>query len=76
MDALLFGETQGRIIISTSILDAVKVVERAKLVGISAARIGTVGGDKLGIKTLSGEFSWPVAEMYDLWWHSIARMMA
>jgi len=75
-DALLFGETQGRIIISTSVLDAVKVVERAKLVGISAARIGTAGGDKLGIRTAAGEFSWPVAEMYDLWWHSIARVMA
>src|SRR5207253_6344955 len=30
-DALLFGESQGRVIISTAPLDAVKAVERAKL---------------------------------------------
>ena len=75
LDALLFGETQGRIIISTAPLNAVKVVERAKLLGVSAARIGTVGGDKLSIKTAAGEFSWPVAEMHDLWWNAIARAM-
>ncbi len=75
LDALLFGETQGRIVISTSALDAVKVVERAKLLGVKAMRIGTVGGDKLGILTGGNEFSWPVADLYDLWWNSIARAM-
>jgi len=74
-DALLFGETQGRIIISTDSLDAVKVVERARLLGISAARIGTVGGDHLAIKLPGEEFSCPVADLHDLWWNSIARAM-
>ena len=32
-------------------LDAVKVVERAKLMGVPAVQIGTVGGDKLTVKT-------------------------
>jgi len=75
LDALLFGETQGRIIISTNPLDAVKVVERAKLLGIPAARIGTVNGEQLEVKTPTGEFSWAIAELYDLWWNSIARAM-
>jgi len=75
LDALLFGETQGRIIISTNPLDAVKVVERAKLLGIPAARIGTVNGEQLEVKTPNGEFSWAIAELYDLWWNSIARAM-
>jgi phosphoribosylformylglycinamidine synthase len=75
LDALLFGETQGRIIISTAPLDAVKVVERAKLLGVSAVRIGTVGGNSLTIKTPSAEPAWPVAELYDLWWNAIARAM-
>jgi phosphoribosylformylglycinamidine synthase len=75
LDALLFGETQARFVISTGALDAVKVIERAKLLGVSAMRIGTVGGGDLGIKTASGDFSWPVAELHDLWWNSIARAM-
>ncbi len=75
LDALLFGETQGRIVISTAPLDAVKVVERAKLLGVRAARIGTVGGDNLRLKTSAGDFSWPVAELYDLWWNAIAQAM-
>jgi phosphoribosylformylglycinamidine synthase len=75
LDALLFGEAQGRIVISVKALDAVKVVERAKLLGISAVRIGTVGGDRLEVKTPAGEFSWLVAELYDLWWNAIARAM-
>jgi phosphoribosylformylglycinamidine synthase len=75
-DALLFGESQSRVVITTKALDAVKVIERAKLLGVPAVRIGTVGGDTLTIKTSAGEFAWPVAELHDLWWHSIARAMA
>jgi len=76
LDVLLFGETQSRVVITCNSLDAVKVVERAKLMGVPAARIGTVGGDKLTIKTAAGEFSTPSAELYDVWWNSIARAMA
>jgi phosphoribosylformylglycinamidine synthase len=75
-DAVLFGETQSRIVITCKPLDAVKVVERAKLMGVPAVQIGKVGGDKLAIKTASGEFSAPVAELHDAWWNSIARVMA
>jgi phosphoribosylformylglycinamidine synthase len=76
LDALLFGETQSRIVISCKPLDAVKVIERAKLVGVPAQRIGTVGGDKLSIKTTAGESSWPLSDLHDAWWRSIARAMA
>jgi len=75
IDALLFGETQSRVVITTKPLDAVKVVERAKLMGVPAIQIGRVGGDKLAIKTASGEFSAPVTELHDQWWNSIARVM-
>jgi phosphoribosylformylglycinamidine synthase len=75
LDALLFGETQSRVVISARPLDAVKIIERAKLLGVPAARIGSVGGDKLVIKTPAGEFSWPVAELHDAWWNAIARAM-
>ena len=76
LDALLFGETQSRIVITCKPLDAVKVVERAKLMGVPAVQIGKVGGDKLTVKTASGEFSAPLTELHDPWWNSIARAMA
>jgi phosphoribosylformylglycinamidine synthase II len=76
LDALLFGETQSRVVISCKPLDAVKVVERAKLMGVPAMQIGKVGGDKLTVKTASGEFSAPLTELHDAWWNSIARAMA
>jgi phosphoribosylformylglycinamidine synthase len=76
LDALLFSETQSRVVISCKALDAVKVVERAKLMGVPAIQIGKVGGDKLTIKTVAGEFSSPLTELHDAWWNSIARAMA
>jgi phosphoribosylformylglycinamidine synthase II len=75
LDALLFGETQGRVIISVSPLNAGKVLAQAKILGIPAAHIGKVGGSALQIKageyTLAGE----LRELHDLWWNSIARAM-
>jgi len=76
LDALLFGETQSRIVISCKAIDAVKVVERAKLMGVPAIQIGKVGGDKLTVKTAAAEFSAPLTELHDAWWNSIARAMA
>ncbi len=75
LDALLFGETQARVVITTAALDVIKVVERAKLLGVPAVWIGTVGGDSLRIRTPSTEFSWAVGELHDAWWNSIARAM-
>jgi len=75
LDALLFGETQSRVVISCKALDAVKVVERAKLMGVPAVQIGKVGGDKLTVKTVSEEFSAPLTELHDAWWNAIARAM-
>ncbi|MGA2869495.1 MAG: phosphoribosylformylglycinamidine synthase subunit PurL, partial [Verrucomicrobiota bacterium] len=75
LDALLFGETQSRIVITCKPLDAVKVVERAKLMGVPAVQIGNVGGDKLTVKTATGEFFAPLAGLHDAWWNSIARAM-
>jgi len=76
LDALLFGETQSRVVITTKAINATKVIERAKLLGVPAVKIGTVGGDKLTLKTSAGEFSAPLAELHDGWWNSIARAMA
>jgi phosphoribosylformylglycinamidine synthase len=76
LDALLFGETQHRVVVTCSELNATKIIERAKLMGVPAARIGTVGGDTLTVKTSVGEFNVPVAELHEGWWNSIGRAMS
>jgi phosphoribosylformylglycinamidine synthase len=76
LDALLFGETQNRVVISVASIDAGRVVKQAQIMGVPAAVIGTVGGDALKVKTATGEFSTPVSELHDAWWNSIARAMA
>ncbi len=76
LEALLFGETQSRVVVTCAPLDAIKVIERAKLMGVPAQRIGQVGGAKLIVKTAAGEFSTPVSEMHDAWWNAVARIMS
>jgi phosphoribosylformylglycinamidine synthase II len=75
LDALLFGEAQGRVIITVAPVNAVKVLAQAKFLGITATRIGTVGGATLQIKTPGATLSNDVSELHDLWWNAIARAM-
>jgi phosphoribosylformylglycinamidine synthase len=76
LDALLFGETQSRVVITCAPRDAYKVVERAKLMNVPAMQIGKVGGSALQIKTADGEYQAPLSALHDAWWHAIARAMA
>ncbi|MEO6181667.1 MAG: AIR synthase related protein, partial [Verrucomicrobiota bacterium] len=76
LDALLFGESQSRVVISVAPLNAIKILERAKILDVPAMRLGTVGGTDLKIKTAAAELAWPLSELHDLWWNSIARSMA
>ena len=76
LDALLFGESQSRVVVTCAPLDALKVVERAKLMGVPAMQIGSVGGTQLTFKTSDSEFSAPLSELHDGWWNAIARAMA
>jgi phosphoribosylformylglycinamidine synthase len=74
-DALLFGETQGRVIISVAAGDGAKVVAQAKLLGVAARRIGTVGGTTLEINSGAGVMNCVLDELHDLWWNTIPRAM-
>ena len=47
LDALLFGETQSRIVISVAAIQAQKVLAQAKILGVPAMILGTVGGAEL-----------------------------
>jgi phosphoribosylformylglycinamidine synthase II len=75
LDALLFGETQARVVISVASLNAGKVLAQAKILGVPATIIGKVGGTKLQIKSGEQSFHTSVAELHDGWWNSIARAM-
>jgi phosphoribosylformylglycinamidine synthase len=75
VDALLFGESQGRIIVSVASVNAGKVLAQAKILGVSATLLGIVGGNTLDIKAAGGTLSCDLHELYDLWWNSIARAM-
>jgi phosphoribosylformylglycinamidine synthase len=74
-DALLFGESQSRIVISTSAQNAGKILAQAKILGVPANVIGKVGGMALGIKTPAGELTWDLLDLHDVWWNTIARAM-
>ena len=75
-DALLFGESHGRVVITTSEAESGAAIERAKLLGVSAARIGTVtGGGTLDIAVGKTHFSCELNELHDVWWNTIARAM-
>jgi phosphoribosylformylglycinamidine synthase len=75
LDALLFGEAQGRVIISVAAVNSGKILAQAKILGVTATRIGTVGGGALQIKTPGATLSCDLYELHDLWWNSIARAM-
>jgi phosphoribosylformylglycinamidine synthase len=76
LDALLFGETQNRLVISVAAIDAGRVLKQIQTMGVPVFQIGTVGGETLVLKTPAAEFSAPVSEVHDGWWNSIARAMA
>ncbi len=75
MDALLFGESQSRVIITTAGSRADEALARCQKLGIPAVRLGEIGGDQLVIRTPVGEWQWPVAALHDRWWNAVDRAM-
>ncbi len=75
LDALLFGESHARVVISVAAVNAAKVLAQAKILGIPARRLGTVGGTALQIITPAATLEWDTAMLHDLWWNSIANAM-
>jgi phosphoribosylformylglycinamidine synthase len=75
LDGLLFGETQGRIVISVAPAQTSKVLGQAKILGVPARQIGVVGGSEFLIKTAGPELKLSTADLHDSWWNAIARLM-
>jgi phosphoribosylformylglycinamidine synthase subunit PurL len=76
LDGLLFGEAQHRVVVTTSAHNAGKVLAQARILGVPASHLGRVGGASLAVRAGDREWTWPLAELHDAWWHSLARVMA
>jgi phosphoribosylformylglycinamidine synthase len=77
-DALLFGESQSRIVITAKEKDLDALKEIASQHKIPFSEIGKVGGEKLKISLGSAEnvlIDLPVGELADLYDHTIEQMM-
>ena len=79
-DALLFGESQSRIILSVKPEYVERTMRTAREMGVPAANLGMVKGDRLVIDIVGGH---PQAAAIDLdlgvildhWAHSLERML-
>jgi phosphoribosylformylglycinamidine synthase len=71
LDAVLFGETQSRIVLSCPAKHAEEILRS----GLPVTRLGVTGGKALKIKTSRGELSWDLVRMRNVWWNAIARLM-
>ncbi len=80
-DALLFGESQSRVVLSVKPEMVDQVLNRAWDSGIPAMKIGTVGGDRFVIDVEKGQWSegcridLPVDQLHDRWAFSIERTL-
>lgn len=80
LDALLFGETQSRIVLSVPHNSTNSIMEIAHKYNCPVAIIGTVGGDRLTIKWRDGAFrkvlvDLPLDEMRVLWEDAIPMLL-
>jgi phosphoribosylformylglycinamidine synthase len=80
-DALLFGESQSRVILSARPDQAEQVLETAREMGVHAAKLGEVGDDRLVINLVGSEPSPGTRIDLDLgiifghWAHSLERSL-
>ena len=76
-DALLFGESQGRVVLAVSADRAGTVLSEAHTNGVPAAVIGEVTAEpELALFTRKLAAKWPVATLREGWETSIERAMA
>jgi phosphoribosylformylglycinamidine synthase subunit PurL len=81
LDALLFGESQSRVVLSVKPEMVEQVLNRAWDSGIPAMKIGTVGGDRLIIDVEEGQWSegchidLSIDQIHDRWAFSIERTL-
>jgi phosphoribosylformylglycinamidine synthase len=77
-DAVLFGESQSRAVISAKPAHRQKILEQARQCGVSAEVVGSVTGDRLVIQLKDAGaaetvIDQPLATLYDRWACSLER---
>jgi phosphoribosylformylglycinamidine synthase len=76
VDAMLFGESQGRVVVAVRPGDLPPLLDAAAAAGVPAQAIGEIdGGAALAVATSSFQVSWPVADLRNLWETSIENAM-
>jgi len=76
LDALLFGESAGRVLVATC--DEGALLALAKRHGVPATPIGETGGERLVIGPAAGGAAWidaPVARLHEIWARAIPRRL-
>ncbi|MCP9447257.1 MAG: phosphoribosylformylglycinamidine synthase subunit PurL [Nitrospira sp.] len=79
-DAVLFGESQSRVVLSAKPAHREAVLERAKSFAVPAAVIGTVGGDRLVVslgdeRSAANVIDAPLSTLHDRWARSLERVL-
>jgi len=73
LDALLFGETQSRIILSANLKNVKKILQIAKKNRTPVSIIGEVGGNKL---IINKAINLPLGKLYSAWSESIEKHLS
>jgi phosphoribosylformylglycinamidine synthase II len=74
-DQVLFNEDQSRIIISVSRHDAAAAEALCHRRGVPAIPLGQVGGAALELAVEESAIRWPLDQLFDSWYSSIARIV-
>src|SRR5438309_964885 len=73
--AILFNESQSRIVISVTPENLEKTISILQKGDVPHQRLGAVTGDELHIRANTENFRWPITDLYDDWWNSIRRLV-
>jgi phosphoribosylformylglycinamidine synthase len=76
--ALLYGEDQGRVVVSCDPAQEAAVIALARQFGVPVFAAGTVGdvSGRLVISTLAGRYEWPVSSLRETYFNAIPRRMS
>ena len=73
---LFFNEAPSRIVISVEAENVDQVLKLLTIANVVAFNIGRVTEEDFSIKTGDHTPRWKIADLYDLWWNSISRIIA
>ena len=74
-EAMLFGESNPRIVITVEKRFVPKVLGQAEILDLPIREIGATGGDRLAIRYGQETYSWDVTTLHHTWWTAIERQL-